>query len=515
MLPSGGPERAALISTRAAAVRSGSGAEPAGLGVVRLAAGTDSSGGARRVPLNVLLTSTTGRVGPRIDLFGAGRVGRRLATMGARPVGTRASTGGDMMRTGGRRHGRRRSRPAGSGRARSLRALCLVLCALVLAGCAGTIERGAEGAVEEWTEGPFYRLPDPLPAGAPGEVVRSEPIDSAPPDALAWRVLYHSTDLDNTPILVSGVVVAPRTPAPPGGRTVVSWGHPTTGIAQRCAPSVGIDPFDLIEGLRDLLAAGYVVAATDYPGMGAAGPGSYLVGETAGRSVLDAARAARALEGTGAGSRLLLWGHSQGGHAALFAAQIAPVYAPELQLLGVATAAPAAELAELLDADIGDVSGVTISAYAFATYASVYRDPPGATLDTILTPAGAAVTPAMAPLCLFGQNRQLHELAQPLIGKYLAADPSTRAPWAALLQQNTPGAAKLTVPLFVAQGGSDTLVRPETTARFVARECGLGTHVTTLTVPSADHGLIAPAALPTVIRWFAGVVDGSPGASSC
>ena len=398
-----------------------------------------------------------------------------------------------MMRTGGR-------------------ALCLVLCALLLAGCTGIVERGAEGAVEEWTEGPFCRLPDPLPPGAPGAIVRSEPIGSAPADALAWRVLYHSTDLNNIPILVSGVVVAPRSPAPPGGRTIVSWGHPTTGIVQRCAPSVGIDPFDLIEGLRDLLAAGYVVAATDYPGMGAAGPGSYLIGETAGRSVLDAARAARALEGTGAGSRLLLWGHSQGGHAVLFAAQSAAAYAPELQLLGAATAAPAAEL---LDADIGDVSGVTISAYAFATYASVYRDTPGATLDTILTPAGAAATPAMASLCLFGQNRQLHELAQPLIGTFVAADPRTRQPWAALLQQNTPGAAKLTVPLFVAQGGADTLVRPETSARLVARECGLGTHVTTLTVPAADHGLIASAALPTVLKWFDGVTGGTPGSPSC
>ena len=398
---------------------------------------------------------------------------------------------------------------------RGVRALHFALCLLLVAGCASTIERGAEGAVEEWTEGPFYRLPDPVPAGAPGQLVRFEPIGSAPPDAVAWRVLYHSTDLNNAPILVSGVVVAPRAPAPPGGRTIVSWGHPTTGIAQRCAPSVGLDPFDLIEGLRDLLAAGYVVAATDYPGMGAAGPGSYLVGGTAGHSVLDAARAARAIPGSDAGARLLLWGHSQGGHAVLFAAQEAAGYAPELQLLGVATAAPAADLGQLLDADIGDVSGVTISAYAFATYASVYRDTPGATLDTILTPAGAVATSTMAQLCLIGQNQRLHELAQPLIGQYLTADPSTRQPWATLLQQNTPGAARLAVPLFVAQGGADTLVRPEVTARFVARECGFGTHVTTLSIPAADHGFVALDAMPTLLKWFDSVAAGTLGSPNC
>ena len=395
------------------------------------------------------------------------------------------------------------------------RVLSLLLCVLVATGCASDVERGAEGAVEEWTEAPFYRLPDPVPPGAPGGIVRIEPIGSAPADALAWRVLYHSTDLNNAPILTSGVVVAPRAPAPPGGRTIVSWGHPTTGIAQRCAPSVGVDPFDLIEGLQDLLAAGYVVAAADYPGMGAAGPASYLIGETAGHSVLDAARAARAIPEAGAGSRLLLWGHSQGGHAVLFAAQSAAGYAPELQLLGVATAAPAADLGQLLDADIGDVSGVTISSYAFATFASVYRDTPGATLDTILTPAGVAATPTMAQLCLLGQNQQLHDLAQPLIGKYLLADPTTRQPWASLLAQNTPGATRLDVPLFVAQGGADTLVRPAVTAAFVAKECGLGTHVTTLNIPGADHGFVAQDALPTLLKWFDAVVAGSPAPPTC
>ncbi len=396
---------------------------------------------------------------------------------------------------------------------RAVRTLAVALC-VALAGCASTVERAAEGAVEEWTEGPFYRLPDPVPAGSPGQLVRFEPIPSAPPDAVAWRVLYHSTDLTDAPILVSGVIVAPRAPAPPGGRTVVSWGHPTTGIAQRCAPSVGIDPFDLIEGLRDLLAAGYVVAATDYPGMGAAGPGSYLIGQTAGRSVLDAARAARALPETGAGSRVLLWGHSQGGHAVLFAAQSA-AYAPELQLLGVATAAPAADLGALLDADIADVSGVTISSYAFATYASVYRDTSGTTLDTILSPAGVAATPTMAQLCLLGQNRQLHDLAQPMVGRYLTADPTTQQPWATLLAQNTPGATRLAVPLFVAQGEADTLVRPEVTARFVARECGLGTHVTALSIPGADHGSVALDALGTVLTWFDSVLAGTVGRPTC
>lgn len=256
---------------------------------------------------------------------------------------------------------------------------------LVLPGCAqSTDHRLEEGVLEEITEQPFYALPDPVPTGNPGEVVRTEQLQSAPAGTVAWRVMYHSTDVHGSPILTyvhgspiltSAVVIAPTAPWPgPGDRPVVAWAHPTTGMAARCAPSNGVDPFDLIEGMTDLLDAGYAVAAADYPGMGVAGPDSYLVGVTEANSVLDSVRAAQHLEQTGATAAgdVLLWGHSQGGHATLFAAQEAAGYAPELKLTAAAVAAPAADLGTLLDDDIGDVSGVSLGSYAFQTYQSVY-----------------------------------------------------------------------------------------------------------------------------------------------
>lgn len=35
------------------------------------------------------------------------------------------------------------------------------------------------------------------------------------------------------PILVSGVVIVPQGPPPPGGRPIVAWAHPTSGRAVR------------------------------------------------------------------------------------------------------------------------------------------------------------------------------------------------------------------------------------------------------------------------------------------
>ena len=380
--------------------------------------------------------------------------------------------------------------------------------AIVLAGSGWQLVReGVDGVIEKETSAPFYAVPATVPERAPGSLYRSAPIPSAPAGTRAWRVLYHSTDVLGSDILVSGVVIAPAGSAP-RPRTVVSWGHPTTGAAARCAPSVGFAPFSTIEGVNDLLKRGYVVAATDYPGMGLAAPNSYLIGTSEGNSVLDIARVAKKL--TGASDRLLLWGHSQGGHAALFAAQSAATYAPEFDLLGVGVAAPATNLAQLLNDDITGLAGVTIASYAFDAYAKVYGPSvPGARLDGILTPAGVAATPSMAKLCLLGQNSQIHAIARPLVGGYLAADPATTQPWASLLQSNTPGAVPIDVPVFVAQGAADTLVVPTATDAFVTHECSIGAKVSYFTYPDTTHATIAYRALPRLLDWFDGLQRGA------
>ncbi|MFF2051457.1 alpha/beta fold hydrolase [Leifsonia sp. NPDC058194] len=344
----------------------------------------------------------------------------------------------------------------------------------------------------------FYTQPDPLPSGEPGSVIRSAPVLGAPPGSVATRILFRSTDLNGRPVVNSGLLVVPDSPAPAGGRTIVSWGHPTTGVAERCAPSRALDPYASVEGLTDFLNRGYAVVYTDYTGMGTAGPDSYLVGDTAGRNILDAARAARDVLGSTVSDRVVLWGHSQGGQAVLFAAQLARSYAPELDVEAAAVAAPATDLASLLRDDIGDISGVTIGSYAFQAYSTVYDEP----LTTILTPHAITALPAMNDLCLLTQNKALHTIAQPLVGRFLTSDPETTEPWSGLLAQNTPGGSALAMPLFVAQGESDKLVRPSATDAFVARAKGDGTTVTYDRIPGATHATVALRSLRSLFDWL-------------
>lgn len=93
-------------------------------------------------------------------------------------------------------------------------------------------------------------------------------------------MLYKSTGYDGRPAAVSGLVIVPRGDAPLGGREVLAYAQGTVGVAARCAPSRQPGSFLslLLPDLDAYLQAGYVIAATDYQGLGTPGPSPYLVG---------------------------------------------------------------------------------------------------------------------------------------------------------------------------------------------------------------------------------------------
>ena len=226
---------------------------------------------------------------------------------------------------------------------------------LLLAACSGGGSDGgaptsagvAPAAAPERPPEAFYAVPDPLPPGPPGALIRATPIAGLPvlPYSRAWAVLYHSRDFDGRDVAVSGVVAVPPGAAPPDGRPVVVWGHGSVGLADRCAPSRGGVMGAFGPWLGGLLQQDLVVAATDYQGLGTPGPARSAIGLSAGRAVLDVARAARGLQATGAGGRVVLAGHSEGGHAVLWGAEHLQLRRVGAGQLGVATSAPGAELA--------------------------------------------------------------------------------------------------------------------------------------------------------------------------
>jgi acetyl esterase/lipase len=360
---------------------------------------------------------------------------------------------------------------------------------------------------------PFYQASQQEIAGAPGTLIRQEPLRlPAPLGASAVRVLYRSTGLHNESIPVSGVIIVPPGPMPPEGRPIVAWAHPTTGVVPRCAPSLALFVIQQIQGVREMVRRGFIVAATDYPGLGTSETHPYLIGSSEARAVLDSVRAARAL--TGAPARFAVWGHSQGGQAALFTGMIAKSYAPDLDLAGVAAAAPATDLAALLAADIDTAGGRNLTAMTLWSWSRVF----GAPIDRVVEPAALPTVDRLAGECIesiydiLRRRGPARALEQTFL---LARNFYTVEPWRSLIASNTPSVLPPRIPVFLAQGTSDGIIHPEVTQDYVRRLCQAGSRVHMVLMPGVNHGFIGRNSAGAAVDWMADRFAGNAAPNDC
>lgn len=407
------------------------------------------------------------------------------------------------------------SDPAGSVPRRSQRAhrrlIVLGVALLVVAG--GVL--ALVWVVEPANPGSFYDLPTTAHIGAPGSILRQAVVATDLNGASVSKILYASTGRSNRPIAVSGVVVVPTGPAPPGGRPIVAWAHGTTGVASRCAPSLEPDAgVDQIPLLHDLVAAGAVVVATDYPGLGTPGTHPYLVGESEGRAVLDSVRAAESVERESPSAKVVLMGHSQGGHAVLFAAQLAQSYAPDLHLVGVVAMAPPTDLSELLAQDVHEAAGVVLTAFAITGWTHSYPD---LSAGDILKLGTRPFVEQLSRGCVEDTGQGLVDLPGviALHSRFLSRNPATTPGWSEAFVANDPSPREQPIPMLVAQGLSDTLVRPDTTIEFVKDACAHHANIELDTYPGVGHFAIRTAALPQSLKWIRSRLDGTPTVSGC
>ncbi len=345
-----------------------------------------------------------------------------------------------------------------------------------------------------------FALTQAAAIAAPGDLVSAKPI-AAPPHAKAWRVVYQTTGLDGAPREVSGLIVVPETKAPRGGRFVVTWAHPTTGIAEACAPSLSRNRYSFVPALPEMIARGYVVVATDYPGLGTPGPHPYLVGVSEARSVIDIVRAARKLAAAQASNRYIAWGHSQGGQAVLFVNQIAASYAPELRLLGVVAAAPPTQLEQNLRDVIATTPGRLLAAYTLASWSYVYDTP----MSAVTAPGAKAIVHLVARQCAL---TRLTQAAVMFTAKLLPANmllPSfwTSPAWVDAARRNSPDPNFVGAPMLVAQGTNDLVVPPSFTAAFVQKACDAGEKVDLYRLEGGTHFWAAMDSVPVALGWVA------------
>ncbi len=350
------------------------------------------------------------------------------------------------------------------------------------------------------------RSTTPTDAASPGHLLSSEPLDAASVDGSVWRVRYRSIGVGGEPVEVTGLVAQPSSPPPSGGYPIVSWAHGTTGIADRCAPSSA--GASSIPNLQHLLDDGYVVAATDYEGLGTPGVHPYLVADSEARGVLDAARAARQLV-PDTSARLLVAGHSQGGHAALATAEIAASWAPELDLLGTVALAPAADLRLIVGGTLRPGGLFGFGVLVAAGWSGAYAD---LSADDLLTPAGLDIAhTAETDACVPG----VFAAVAGAEGPFVSVDPTTLPAWKKRIDENTIHPADVAGPLLVLQGTSDPVVAKALTDRTVGGLCAAGAPVSYRTYDGVDHAGVVSASWPDAESWMRDRLDGVPAPTTC
>lgn len=359
----------------------------------------------------------------------------------------------------------------------------------------------------------FY---DP-PAEAPGEagtLIRSDDyLGRVPAGGEVRRILYSTTDAVGVRAIASALVISPID-APPGPRPVILWNWGTTGVSRGCAPSLMDSTATrwAIPAVEEALARGWIVVASDYSGRGAEGRFPYLIGEGEARSSIDAVRAARGLDGVRLSSDVVVWGHSQGGHAALFTEPVAAEYAPRLRILGTAALSPLTDplamARELTQRDASAELSIMVS-WVLVPYAEVYPD---VNVEDYVATSGRAIVREMTQRCLsepglfvsaitslgVSADRPLYpaNLTGGALGRRLAQN-SAAGPWES--------------PLLVGWSLQDEVIPPELPQRFVEGLCESGVDVRWVPYLRGDHrSLIVPSSpfLPTLMRWTQARFDG-------
>src|SRR6476469_4054230 len=321
--------------------------------------------------------------------------------------------------------------------------------------------QGVRASVTAHAPDAFY---DP-PSGRshqPGALLRSEPLKVVilPAGMKCWRILYATAVDNSTPATAVATVFAPTDP-PAGPRPVISWEHGTTGLLQKCMPSLFSAPSAGTPGRDRIVKAGWVVVETDYSFAENGGPHPYLIGEGEARATLDSVRAARQMSELTLDKRTVVWGYSQGGHAALWTGIIGPRYAPDLEILGVAAIAPAANIKNILALNLE--LDKRFGPYLALSYSRFYPD---ITFEQALRPAALDAARLIVNLCDFvppADAERIEALAATFDGPALATS-SNKALQARLEQNTADGLIK--APVVIAQGLSDIVVPPQATDAY-------------------------------------------------
>jgi dipeptidyl aminopeptidase/acylaminoacyl peptidase len=350
----------------------------------------------------------------------------------------------------------------------------------------------------------FYKTPS-LAGKKAGTLLKSQKVAAPSVDGTVYRVMYVSETVSGQATAVTGLVVVPKTAAPKSGYPVVSWGHGTNGMTDECAPS--LEPSKIDSLANGLLANNWVITASDYQGEGTPGLHPYLAGVVAAQNTIDIVRAAEQLPSVDVSKNYVVWGHSQGGQTAMYAHNIAPKYAPELNLKGVVAGAPPSQFDLIYDY-------LKTSKYRYYLLMSAgglnaaYGDK-AAPLDKVLTPEGIALLDELDKGCSDYLSKTLGAVS---IDETNLANPFDVPEWKKLFLANDPKNFTSTndIPLLIIHGGADEQIPTVSSQLLTTKLCGLGQGMQRWVYPGQSHSGVIATSATDMVNWMKARFAGGP-----
>jgi hypothetical protein len=291
------------------------------------------------------------------------------------------------------------------GMRRSARLLAATT-ALLLAALGAAVPAYAAGIVLP-AQDPFYRYTGATPLAniAPGTVLKQRPVTLAlgqnPLPLPAEQLLYRTADEVGRPSVTVTTVLQPAAAAV--APKVVAYLSFYDSLSGKCSPSYtlpGGDPGSSNTQLTDIEQAlvlqyyslGWVTTVPDFEGTGL----HWTAGHEAGYGTLDAIRATESYLKAPASTPVGLSGYSGGSIAADWASELAPSYAKELNLVGVAEAGIPVDFAHNLTYVNGSQVWSGILPAVLVALSRAY----GLKLDTYLSAYGKTLTRRVDDQCI-------------------------------------------------------------------------------------------------------------------
>ncbi|MEJ7635725.1 lipase family protein [Aeromicrobium sp.] len=378
----------------------------------------------------------------------------------------------------------------------------MTLIAAAMALILVTPTSSASAAPADPSTDPFFAAPANLGTLDPGTVIRSRPVSTKlipgiPLGGKSYQILLRSNDAKDRPAAVTATIIVPRNATK---KQLLAYQPATDSLGAKCEPSYALQTGSEKEAalIAQGLSKGLTVVVPDHQGPRHA----YAAGRMAGHATLDAVRAATRFPEAnlaGASTKVGMVGYSGGAIATGWAAQLHPSYAPDINLVGVASGGTPADLEVAgRNLDGGLFSGLFLGAAL-----GVMREYPE--LRSLLNAEGLRFEQRVKNACVnelvlnaFQSIKRFSDSPDPL------AEPVTKR----VLGDNKMGALAPTAPVMLWHATLDELIPYRLAPALRDKWCSQGTKVKLVTNRFTEHNLGAVIwlndALPFLLDRYAG-----------